>query len=82
MLASGSASMTGASPLAMPSNLASDKRGPTSVTPTGRLAGPRPAGMPTQGTCSSVLFELNDPVKSQAMQNPGRGAASGHKVAI
>ena len=37
--------MTGAAALAIASSLASVSRGPTSVTPTGRLFGPRPAGM-------------------------------------
>ena len=50
--------MTGAAALAIASSLASVSRGPTSVTPTGRLFGPRPAGMLMQGTCSSVHMRL------------------------
>src|SRR5580704_10191968 len=56
--AGSSVSIAGASALAMRSNRASDIRGPTSVTPTGRLLGPRPAGIPTLGPCSSVHIEL------------------------
>ena len=54
----GSASITGATALAIASSRASVSRGPTSVTPTGRLFGPRQTGMPTHGTCSSVHMRL------------------------
>src|SRR6185312_4836229 len=53
-----SVSITGAKALATLSSCVSDIRGPTRVTPTGRLLGPRPAGIPTLGPCSSVHIEL------------------------
>ena len=45
--------------LAIASRRVSVSRGPTSVTPTGRLCGPRQHGTPTFGTCSSVHIRLN-----------------------
>src|SRR6202158_2493128 len=56
--AGSSVSITEARALAMPSSRESDIRGPTRVTPTGRFLGPRPAGMPMLGPCSSVHIEL------------------------
>src|SRR5712692_11828546 len=56
--AGSSVSITDAKALATPSSCESDIRGPTRVTPTGRFLGPRPAGMPMLGPCSSVHIEL------------------------
>src|SRR6202011_4820790 len=56
--AGSSVSITEARALAMLSSRESDIRGPTKVMPTGRFLGPRPAGMPMLGPCSSVHIEL------------------------